>query len=303
MIDETRDDLVDRIRALSRPLQPISSGAYSSLRPLVGIRAVLFDIYGTLVVSASGDIGTAGACDSMQAFREALAAAGIATASVGQDERGPELLAELIRVDHLEAKSKGVEYPEVDILSVWRRTLQAMAAPGAGGQIPEQRLSALATEYECRVNPVWPMPGARDCLQALAGAGLVLGIVSNAQFYTLPMLQALLGESLQRLSFSPELCAFSYRLREAKPSGAMFAGVLRTLCATRGIAPQHVLYVGNDRLKDIWPAFQAGCHTALFAGDARSLRLREDDPRCAGVQADIVVTDLQQVVEAVLGGH
>ena len=71
-----------------------------------------------------------------------------------------------------------------------------MAVPGADAQFPEKHLIALATEYECRVNPVWPMPGARDCLRELAGAGLALGIVSNAQFYTPPMLQALLGESL-----------------------------------------------------------------------------------------------------------
>ena len=36
--------------------------------------------------------------------------------------------------------------------------------------------------------------------------------------------------------------------------------------------------------------------TALFAGDERSLRLRENDSRCKDLSADVVITDLIQVL-------
>jgi putative hydrolase of the HAD superfamily len=64
----------------------------------------------------------------------------------------------------------------------------------------------------------------------------------------------------------------------------------------RGILPPHVLYIGNDMLNDIYPAKATGFQTALFAGDRRSLRLRADDPRCKHLNADLVITDLDQLI-------
>jgi putative hydrolase of the HAD superfamily len=64
----------------------------------------------------------------------------------------------------------------------------------------------------------------------------------------------------------------------------------------RGISPESVLYVGNDMRNDIAPAARCGFRTALFAGDARSLRLRPDEPLCDGVNADIVVKELADLL-------
>jgi putative hydrolase of the HAD superfamily len=57
--------------------------------------------------------------------------------------------------------------------------------------------------------------------------------------------------------------------------------------------------VGNDIFNDILPAAAEGFQTALFAGDRRSLRLRSEDARCAGVQPDLVITDWRQIIQAV----
>jgi putative hydrolase of the HAD superfamily len=54
-------------------------------------------------------------------------------------------------------------------------------------------------------------------------------------------------------------------------------------------------------LNDIYPAHRSGFQTALFAGDARSLRWRRDDPRCSGLTPDLVVTDLNQVADLLTG--
>jgi len=62
-----------------------------------------------------------------------------------------------------------------------------------------------------------------------------------------------------------------------------------------------VLYVGNDRVNDIWPAVEEGMSTALFAGDSRSFRPRENDPRIRGVREDLLLTDLRQLI-VVTGG-
>ena len=57
------------------------------------------------------------------------------------------------------------------------------------------------------------------------------------------------------------------------------------------------IYVGNDMLNDVWAASQAGMQTAWFAGDARSCRRREDDPRCRSLRPDVVLTSLMQLLQ------
>jgi putative hydrolase of the HAD superfamily len=291
-------ELVQRMVALSHPLAPQPTGVAPKLLPLQSVRAVLFDIYGTLFVSGSGDIGTAQATDNDDAFWAALTALGLEGRVRKPTPAGSTLIETAIGAAHQRSREAGTEYPEVDITEIWRSVLAALSA-----ELPPEDPDAaslirrLAVEYECRVNPVWPMPGLREVLAAQRSAGRLLGIVSNAQFYTPLLFQAFLQSELKGLGFQPSLCAFSYQTREAKPSTRLFERVLAVLRSDYNLPPQQTLYVGNDMLKDIWPAARLGCKTALFAGDQRSLRLREDDPRCENVEPDLIITDLRQLVE------
>ena len=76
--------------------------------------------------------------------------------------------------------------------------------------------SVLALEYECLVNPVWPMPNIEQCLEQLRGRGLRLGIVSNAQAMTRELFPALVGKTLGELGFEEKLQFFSYLYGESK---------------------------------------------------------------------------------------
>ena len=117
-----------------------------------------------------------------------------------------------------------------------------------------------------------------------------MGIISNAQFYTPLILRWFLNSGLPDLGFEEDLLIYSYEMGCAKPSAALFKLAAHRL-EKRGISPESVLYLGNDEKKDILPAKQTGFQTALFAGDARSLR-REG----GSVQADLVITDLEQLL-------
>jgi putative hydrolase of the HAD superfamily len=113
------------------------------------------------------------------------------------------------------------------------------------------------------------------------------------------MFPAFLGKVHSELGFDPDLCAWSFQLLEAKPSVNLFRGIVERLQHQNGILPEETLYVGNDKLNDIWPAIQLGLKTALFAGDQRSLRLRENDPRCSDLEPDLIITKLSQLPEAI----
>lgn len=288
-------DLIARIRKLSQPCDPQPTNHATRLAELPDIRAVIFDIYGTLLISGTGDIGPAGDYADERAFREAFSAAGLPAAAIPQDLRVSELLVEQIQYAQDGRRRQGIEFPEIDILSVWKAVLRNLSVPGLTSGTSDPRLCALAVEYECRDNPVWPMPGLRETLTSLHRQGKHLGIVSNAQFYTPLMFQALLGASLDELGFDAALCAWSWEMQEGKPSLRLFRQVRAQLAAAHGIQPEHTLYVGNDCLKDIWPAERTGWKTALFAGDARSLKLRRDDTRCRDLEPDLVIDSLRQL--------
>ncbi|MAT73205.1 MAG: haloacid dehalogenase [Planctomycetaceae bacterium] len=282
------DDLTlrERIRQLSSPLAPRPTEAQPVLPRLADIRAVVFDVYGTLLVSASGDISLATEGAPAAAAIEALTALGVAPPADGE-----ELAARLRATIEAAHAASPSNTPEVEIREIWRDVLAEFNLQPSAHQIEQ-----LAVQYECRVNPVWPMPGMVDVLERIAGSGRQLGIISNAQFFTPLAMEALTGESLEQLGFAPDLSEWSYDRREAKPGAFLYHRCAEALAA-RGLQPAQTLYVGNDMRNDVWPAQQVGFRTALFAGDQRSLRLRTDDPQVAGVIADAVVTELPQLLQ------
>jgi len=78
----------------------------------------------------------------------------------------------------------------------------------------------------------------------------------------------------------------------------MFEAAAKNL-RNMNISGHSVLYIGNDMLNDIYPAKMVGFKTALFAGDARSLHLRENHLKCQNLSADLVITDLVQILDLI----
>lgn len=293
------ESLSDIIRRLSEPLEPIATGLPPQQNKQAGIRAILFDVYGTLFISGSGEVGTARQSARDDAFAAALEA--VELAPTGPIESGLQYSFDLIEECHAAGRSRGIEYPEIDIIEIWAAVLKGLQQDRA---IPQKRydcrdVERLAVEYEARTNPVWPMPGLAECLAGLTSAGFPMGIVSNAQFYTRELFPAFLDRSTDECGFALDLQIYSYEQGFAKPGTGLYRLAAERL-ADRDIAPSETLYVGNDMLNDIVPAQHVGFRTALFAGDSRSLRLRTDDSRVEGIRSDLVVTRLLDLNSCIL---
>ncbi len=293
--------LIKRIKALSRMMRPKPTGVSPLIKPLKNIKAVLFDVYGTMLISGAGDIGAHAAANQAHDLRKALRAVGLAVADPRQcANRAITLMEQTIALEHARRRRAGMVCPEINIIAVWRNILGSLKKQKLiYGTLTPNTVRRLAVEYECRINPVWPMPGLRDILPRLRQNGLRMGIISNAQFFTPLILDAFPATGWQQGLFQKSLCAWSYRQGTAKPSPHMLATLLAKLSAKHGITPPEVLCIGNDMRNDILPAHQAGCQTALFAGDARSLRWRRDDPDCAGLQPTLILANLKQLLRAV----
>ena len=156
-----------------RPLEPLATGRRPMLSKLSGVRAVLFDVYGTLLISASGEVGSEPGEMRQEAFAAAFAAAGLP--SERGREGGAACLERIIKAEHEKARRRGIEHPEVDIVKIWGLVLAQFHTRGRLTDEPVGvDLEQLALEYEVRANPVWPMPGSTVCLERLRRADLVL---------------------------------------------------------------------------------------------------------------------------------
>lgn len=299
-----RGELIDLLASSPQVPQPEPTGQTMRIPDSLDVRCVLLDVYGTLFVSASGDVGSAQSSSRAGNFTAAVEKAGFAILDATASVEAEHLYFEGIRKCHEAARADGVDFPEVDIAEIWANLLASLvedrllALRSANNGVQESMdhaAAVAATTYEVLSNPVAPMPGMQRTISELSGSDIYLGIVSNAQFYTPLLFPAFLGQTHTELGFRDELCAWSFSSGRAKPSVSLFAPPLEQL-GRRGIEPRSVLYVGNDMLNDVWTAKEAGCRTALFAGDRRSLRLRTDDPRCAELEPDLVILSLPDLL-------
>jgi len=281
------------------PLAPIPTDCPARLCSLPGIKAVLFDVYGTLLVSSSGDIDVT---DYVQenALR-ALRTSGFKITEAQERDVACSVIAEFllaIRRQHVRGRAAGRPHPEVDILGIWREVINLLEERGTVDVPADVDFEQLAFAFEMCSNAVYPMPGFRETVRMLEQQGILLGIVSNAQFFTPLIVKYFLsgcaGDDEAVAPFQKELTFFSYRYGRAKPDPFLFKAVADVL-AEKEIPPQNVLFVGNDMLNDVWGAQSVGFRTALFAGDRRSLRLRATDPQAGSAKPDCVLHDLQQL--------
>lgn len=299
---QEREELTEVFRHPPRRPIPIPTGRRAKADPLRGVQAVLFDVYGTLFASGAGDIGTAFHLGKPNAIISAMEACGIHVngkrETVG--EAGMGLYYQAIALEHEAARKKGVNQPEADILQVWRRVIRRLGSEGAitYQRCDEKILRRVACEYENRANPVWLMPGAAEMLETLGKAGVPLGVLSNAQFYTRHIFDALLGGCPEEIGFAPDLVFFSCEQGMAKPDAALYAAA-DTALRRRKITGRHVLMVGNDANNDVVPARAPGFLTCLFAGDKHSLRLA--DGPASVTQPDREIIRLNQLPGMILG--
>lgn len=277
----------DLIQKHTTPLEPIPAGIEPAGHLREPVQAVLFDIYGTLFVSRSGDISIA--------RRDVQIAARLQSLLKAYDYKGLaddliDAFFQAIQTRHEAMRQQGIDYPEVQIDQIWQQVLETSDIETA---------RRFAVEFEMLVNPSYPMPHLKSVLSAFKEASMVMGVVSNAQFYTPILFEAHLGEVPENIGFDPKIIFYSYQYKVAKPSRHLFQLAAKKL-KTLGIFPEAALYVGNDMLNDMMPAAAEGFQTALFAGDKRSLRLRPDDPRCNRLTPDLVITHLNQLLTKVL---
>lgn len=216
------------------------------------VRAVICDVYRTIL-----DVREAPANPEERwgaIFSEALGQA--PPLSLEQlDARCREIILE----DHSEARGRGIAYPEVNWPSVLRRALPVLDV------LPPAKLETLIYDHAQLGRSLQIMPDCVPVLRECVRRGILLGIVSNAQAYTLRELRLALNQaSLDPAIFQADLTFWSFQHGFSKPDPHVFQ-ILGARLQNRGIEISAALMLGDRADNDILPARAAGWRTWQLA--------------------------------------
>jgi putative hydrolase of the HAD superfamily len=277
----------------TRTLEPIEYPSRSE--SLTGIRAAMFDVYGTLFNYWRPEFGSEEEKQNavLETFRKTISRFRMERFLV---EMNPGEAAEktlkdlyngLITLKHDLAHDRKTEFPEVKIEEVWNMIVLMLKRRGYdtkeffNDESGFVRCVAYYFNFHSFNRGLYP--GVADALLDLNEKNILCGIVSNAQFYTPMDLTLFLRDQsngaiddLTRL-FEPDLTFFSYEYGVSKPNPLLFRRLFDALYEFQ-VLPSQVLFVGNDLSSDIKAAQDAGMKTAFFIGDKESAFLHD----CAG---------------------
>jgi putative hydrolase of the HAD superfamily len=282
------------ILALSQPLECTPTNVKPKLKKLNGICAVVFDIYGTMLVSNVGSNSLSDtSVENDEAIRDALLASNFEI--LDREVKLTKLYVDCVNTHYDIRRSEGILYPEINICDVWQDYLTELFTYGViDGDLTERSIRRIILNHEFRVNPVWPRSGTLEFLRSLQDNDVYAGVISTAQFYTQLALEALYQNSLDTLGFKKPMCIWSFEHWHVKPSDVLFKACIGGL-GTLGVEPSNTLYVGNDMRNDIIPAHKFGFKTALFAGDKKSYNVSSTASDVSACKPTIIFTEFAQL--------
>jgi FMN phosphatase YigB (HAD superfamily) len=304
---DTRSDLpwpaaptVDRPRA--RP----------HLTRLPKVRAVLWNVYGTLLAVRGGELVFE---DPSKVLMDVALDKTLTEFKMwGSMSRKPgqpaEYLGQLYRQALLEQKGVnqgGERHPEFGADRVWEAILKKLFQKdykfdaGFFGALNEYSRK-VAYFFHASLQGSGCYPGAVTALHHVHASGLRQGLLADGQCFTvLQLARGLKAENEsadldELLGDGPRVLSFEVRAR--KPSEKLFRKALEELAAA-GLGPDEVLHVGSRLTLDLLPAKRLGMRTALFAGDKASLQVTPEQLKESSSRPDVMLTELDQIAEVV----
>jgi HAD-hyrolase-like len=300
---ENRSDL-----PMPEPPEIDAPRAKPHLVRLPGVRAVLWNVYGTLLQISEGELKfehpndfiTNIALDkTIQEFKmwNSMSRKPGQPADYMREIYNRELTA--LRL----APSGSEKFPEIQAERIWESIIKKLFQKdykfdvGFYGALNEYSRK-VAYFYHASLQGTCAYPRASEAMEQLASLGILQGLLGDGQVFT----TAQLSRGLRRQNPSCELNALipdSLRILSAphkarKPSETLFRAALEIL-QERGIRAKEILHIGSSLTRDIAPARRLGMMTGLFAGDKNSLSATPDQLKDPQSRPDIMITELSQI--------
>jgi FMN phosphatase YigB (HAD superfamily) len=289
--------------------QPLKATPY--LKPLPGIRAVVWSIYGTLLRIDGGRLQHL----HPQPLRMQIALQKTIEEfnmwqSMSRKPGAPweYMLQQYKRVldaELLKPTRRRGDFREVDSMVVWAKLIDRLIRNeyrydekfyGQLGDFAEK----VAYFFHANLQGVAASDHVVDTLRQVASAGMRQGLLDDGQpFTTEQLLRAFRQQGpVQSLGefISASVTTVSSALHVRKPSPSLFSAGFAPLIR-QGVEPQAILYVSHRLEDDLAAARQFGVQTALYAADATSCRVQPAQLRDPDLKPDRLLTDIRQIRE------
>jgi FMN phosphatase YigB (HAD superfamily) len=301
-------------RDLSWPAPPAVERpkARPHLVRLSGVRAVLWNVYGTLLAIPGGELWF----EHPNAFIMGVALDkvihefkmwGSMSRKPGQPADYMKTIYGNVLTEQRAVTVSGEKFPELGSDRVWeaivKKLLQKDYKFDAGfyGSLNEFSRK-VAYFFHASLQPTACYPAAAETLRHVSDRGLRQGLLADGQCFTTVQLQRGLaaqdaGLRLEKV-LDDKLVKFSFEVRAKKPSERLFRAALEPL-QEQGLEPGEILHVGSRLAQDIIVARRLGLRTALFAGDKASLQATPEQLKEPASRPDVLLTELSQLTEVV----
>ena len=239
------------------------------------IKAILFDINGTLI-----DINTDETNEEIfRTISHILTYQGIFM-------HRREVRDEYYQIMDVQRKTSQENYPEFNVVELFREFLsRRLSARGVIGPDKLKWLPLfLAEAYRgISLNRLQLYPGVLDVLNDLRPRYKLAAISDAQSAWCLPEMRAVGIDGY----FDPIIVSgdFGYR----KPDPRLFTAALTGL----RVAPENVLFVGNDMFRDVYAGKQCGLKTVFFSSNQGSKQVQ-------GAEPDYIIyqfSELRQAIE------
>ncbi|HEY2250376.1 MAG TPA: HAD family hydrolase [Planctomycetaceae bacterium] len=294
---------------------PMAPKATPYLKPLAGIRAVTWSVYGTLLTLAEGrllflhpdplcmEVALDKTIHEFNMWNSMSRKPGAPWEYMFYQYKN------LVEDRLLAASPQPGEAPEVDAARIWEVLIERLGKKDFSwdesfyGGIDELS-EKVAWFFHRALQGAAAAPHALTALQHVREAGCAQGIIADGQCFTLVQLSRALAR--QETKTSPEESAsltnlfnrnsvflsFDHGVRQPAPS--LFGTCLARL-AKAGVEPAEVLHVASNLKAELAPAKKLGMRTALYAGDAASLVATAAEVKDPELRPDRILTNLSQI--------
>lgn len=289
-----------------------SAKATAYLKPLAGIKAITWNIYGTLLRISDGEL----LLRHPQPIRMEVALdKTIQEFNMWNSmTRKPGKPWEYLQLkyghvlDELTMAPSGRkgDVTEVNSNHLWRKLLGMLDKKDYEydksfyGDLDELA-EKVAYFFHSSLQGIEASAHALQSLLVLQSAGLEMGLLADAQPFTIVQLMRALSEqgSLPRQSlFTPSLNTYSYVEGVRKPSKTLFLRAVDRM-VKRGIEPEQILHVSSRVHDDLAAAKSLGMRTALYAAEKLGLQAAAEELKDPATKPDRLITSLAQVREII----
>lgn len=293
---------------------PTPVKARPTLAPLPDVKAVLWDVYGTLLRTPDGaftlfpepelrlHVALEKTIQEFNMWNSMYRKPGPPWQSLIQQYRD---YAERLRM--LPTKRKG-DFTDVNLVHIWRAVLDRLfdkdytydsATLGDADELSEK----IAWFFHRNLQATIARPGALEAITELAERGVLQGVFADGQPFTLLQLT----RDLQRQGLSKAIYEFfpagrnllSWKMGIRKPSQSLYQQAIMQL-QDSGVQPHEILHISCRLQTDLVPAKAAGLKTALLAAEKTGLEAASKFIKDPQTRPDRLLTEMSQIT-AIIG--